>query len=499
MNVDVVAYTPVVLLPAGLHESALFRFWVISWALALFTIPFVLLHRRGRPMAALSWFSVLFFMPPLGLLVWWLLGWARPAARRRARVRRREALAGGLREAQARGARPDDPVEELSAVVDKASRLLGDDAVFPPSRGNYCRLLVGAREAYTAWEEAIRGATDHVHAIFYIWRPDAEGRRLRDALIDRARAGVEVRVLVDAIGSLTSRVRRFFHPLRAVGGNVVFFEPGRGSSLAPPWNFRNHRKILIVDGQRSFVGGLNIGEEYLRWHDLAMEIRGPGVDQLQEVFAQDWFFRTGCQVCDERFFGRWAHADTPAGGLVADVSCATVSSGPDMNLSAIHEMLLVAIAQARRRLWIMTPYLLPDPALLSALRTAVYRGVDVRILVPAENDIRIVRRATRAFYPALIGAGIALSEYPGMLHAKAVIFDDHLVLIGSANMDTRSFRLNYETSTFLVSEPLAAQVRALFEASEREAHTLSLDDYEVRVPWWDQIVDATAHLLSPLL
>ena len=473
--------------------EALVLAWAIGWFVCLLSAPSVLLSRMGRPLAALSWLLALFALPPLALPAWWLIGrthLARRVARRRRAV---EQVSSSLAEVARAGGAVTSPASNLLGVVDLPREI--DEGVFPVSGANAARLLVDAEQAYDRWEQAIRGAEDHVHVFFYIFSADPTGTRFRDLLADAAARGVEVRLGYDAIGTLPPY--GFFDPIEAKGGRVVPFLPLRLANLRAAVNFRNHRKLLVVDAQLAMVGGINIGDEYLAWHDLAVELRGAAVDQLQEIFADDWFFISGEALGAKRYFGRWRQAPEPDASLRRDVSCTSLAGGPTQQLNAIREMFFVAVTQARERLWIMTPYFIPDAALIMALRAARYRGVDVRVMVPADNDVWLVRRAARAFYPELLQAGIRLFEYPRMLHAKATVIDREFTLIGSANLDTRSLRLNFEIATILHSEELCADLTRVYENDVAES--VEILEGELVRSRLDRLVDATAHLLSPLL
>ena len=460
-------------------------------------------------MSAVSWLFAMFALPPLALLAWWLFG--RTYLSRRRLMRRHAARTFSLQLVAARGrlASPRDPGSALLNVV--ALPPVSRDWVFPPSGGNCAKLLIGARDAYDAWERAILEARHHVHMLFYIWRDDSMGRRFRDLLVSRAREGVEVRVLYDDVGSL-SLPRSFFRPLDAAGGRASSFMPVRLGMKRPLFHFRNHRKLIVADGIAGFVGGLNIGEEYLLWKDVAVEIRGPGVDQIQAVFADDWHFATGEDMKPAAYFGRWQNAEAPAGLVCGrrpaggqtgaysarNVSCATVASGPVEELNAMKEALFLALTCAKSRVWITTPYLIPDGALTTALRAAAYRGLDVRVMVPAQSDVLLVRRAARAFYPELLSAGIRIFEYDGMVHTKAVVFDEDMTLIGSANLDTRSFRLNFELSCFLEARAINQGLSELFARDLSRCREIDMGLLGLR-SWGERVVDAAAHLLSPLL
>ena len=468
--------------------------WAICWLGALLTIPSVIVQRVGRPSAAAAWALALFAVPPIALLGWWLLG--RRYLKRR--LRRRQTSDNQIESRMATvGVEPvqQRPLFDLTKPSKAMAR-----ALFPLCPGNQVRLMFNVEAAYSAWEEAIKGATQHIHMLFYIWADDEVGQYFCSLLVAKAKEGVEVRLLIDAIGS--PAIRRLFHALTAAGGQVTPLMPMRLLSRTPTVNFRNHRKIIVVDGRCGFIGGVNIGEPYCQWRDLVMEVRGAAVDQLQQLFVDDWFYASDEALAVDRYFGGWRDSDCDLQQkklLTDNVGCAVVASGPTEHINTIRELLFIAINRAKQRVWIMTPYLLPDATITAALRSALYRGVDVRVLVPFNTDIAIVRCAARAFYPQLLSEGIRIFEYQqGMFHAKATIFDDNLVLIGSANMDSRSFRLNFEVSCFAESQSLNRVLAAEFESGLEHSIERHSEDYQNR-SWREQVVDAAAHLLSPLL
>ncbi|HHH39416.1 MAG TPA: cardiolipin synthase [Sedimenticola sp.] len=463
---------------------------LITWLAAVATVPSVLLQRRGRPTAALAWLFALFALPPVTLFAWWLIGRSHLSRKRRRRQHALEELNQALIAEQRRVARPQSAADRLLSDVSLPPAL--QQAIFPPSGGNRAVLLEDTRQAFDAWEQSIDQARHHIHMLYYIWRNDTVGRRFLRLLTEKARQGLQVRVLYDGVGSATLPAD-FFRPLSEAGGHAECFMPIRFFSRRPMINFRNHRKLLIADGRIGYTGGINIGEEYLGWQDLGLLVEGPGVDQLQEIFFDDWYFACREDLTDSGCFGRWQEVTSEPG-----VSCATVASGPDQRFNATREMLFLAFLHCQRRLWIMTPYLVPDSAFSQALRSAAYRGVDVRIMVPAESDVPLVRRASRAFYPDLTDAGVRIYEYAGMLHAKTLVFDEELLLIGSANMDTRSFRLNFEVSTFLVSRSLNGQVARFFLRHQTRSQRVDTRHLAQR-SWSEQVLDAAAHLMSPLL
>lgn len=471
--------------------------WTLSWLGALLTVPSVLLQRAGRPIAAVSWILALFAVPALALAAWWLFG--RIHLRGRVRRRRGSSQTTVRLLSETRRDMLDSKAEYLTCQ--RPASLLAPhlpqdmvDCVFPATPGNRVNLLSGVAEVQQAWMELVREAEHHLHLLFYIWRDDRIGTALRDLLIEKARLGVQVRVVYDAVGSL-GLPSGFFAELIRCGGQVARFMPMRLVSATPTFNFRNHRKLIIADGCKAYTGGVNVGEEFMEWQDLGIVISGPGVNQLQEAFIDDWYFTTGEELSSTRYFFRGKHMPgADQGGAI----CETIVSGPDQAFNTTREMVFLAVTQCRRRLWVATPYFVPDEALLLALRTAVYRGVDVRLVLPACNNHPLVRRASCAFYPELLQSGVHIYEYRGMSHAKAMLFDDDGVLIGSANLDIRSFRLNFELSTFVRDTGLNRDLTTWFDTLLADAAEV-VADYFKQLPLGTKIVNAATHLLSPLL
>ncbi len=462
----------------------------IFFLLALLSIPSVLVQRTGRPLAALAWILTMVAFPPVGMILWWAFG-RRHLKRQR---RRRRASTGEIADkiqtvisgaaAPAYRAIPLLPLRRLS----EESR----QGVFAPVGGNEVQLLVDAAQAYPAMLDAIEAAQHHIHLLFYIWNHDDTGRHFLRLLERKARQGVEVRLLCDAIGSwgMTPRAAK---ELIAAKGQVARFLPPGLTAGVPTLNFRNHRKILVVDGKVGFTGGINVGDEYAgAWKDLALQVRGPAVLQLQEVFADDWFFSTGEDLADLEHFG-------PHRPWKGQATCQLVASGPDCRYEQMQDVLFMAINEAKERVFIVSPYFIPNPPILAALRSASLRGIDVRIMVPGRSDVRISRWASRSFYSDLLDVGIRLFEYmPGILHAKAVLFDRELSLVGSANINNRSFRLNFEASMVVGDPTLNHAIASLFESDMAQSNEIHLDEVLQR-PWRTKVLDGAAHLLSPIL
>jgi cardiolipin synthase len=475
-----------------------------AWAVWAVAASVGILVQRRPPVATLAWILALLLLPWIGALVYIAFG-PRKIERRVLRY-----LAATDRVARStvdhlhatRSVEPFAGPEsrvQLAHLVDRAGEGL-------PVRADRVEVHDDGDDSYRALTAAIEAAQHHVHLEYYIWEPDAVGIALRDLLARRAASGVEVRVLVDAVGS-NRLPRRFWAPLAKAGGEVAVFNPLRLSRLRPQLvNFRTHRKLVVCDGATGFVGGMNISRLHSRahvgaaaWRDTHLRIEGEPVRKLQRIFFEDWMFARprfrAAAVDNERYF--------PALHSGAGAWTQVISSGPDEDNDAIHRFYFGAINAGTRRIWMTTPYFIPDEAILTALLTAALRGVDVRLLVPKKGDSRLVTAASRSYFDDLVNGGVRVYEYgPPMLHAKTLLVDDDIAVAGTANVDNRSFRLNFELiavayDTALAGTLAAHFVRDLGRASPyrkpsprrmRRLRTLA-----------DRFVDSLARLFSPVL
>jgi cardiolipin synthase A/B len=466
-------------------------------AVALALIPLVII-RRKEPSSTIAWILTLLFVPALGAILFLLFGRDRVrwSARRKLQA---DALVRGMVVARTGEAAIDlsraaaDLSEFEQQIFRVGSLLTGGSA----SSGNHVEVLSEGHAVYDALGAAIDQARHHVHAEFYLIRNDATGAWFRDKLIQAAKRGIEVRLLCDAYGCLALGAG-WRRPLRRAGAKVGVFLPMR-SLLLQPVNLRNHRKIVVVDGNLAFSGGVNIGDEYRgemtrvgRWRDTHLKIVGSAAGGLQRVFLQDWFFATGEGVDPRAYF---PDAPEPAG----KATVAIVPSGPDTRTEAIHRLFFAAISGASERVWITTPYFVPDPPLVVALQVAAMRGVDVKLILPSRSNHRVTFHAGRSYYEQLLEVGVHIHEYtPGMIHAKTMVVDGRIVLVGSANMDMRSFRLNFEVHALLHDEPTARALETCFTADLSQTIPVTLGPWSDR-PWSWRFAEGAGRLVSPLL
>jgi cardiolipin synthase len=454
---------------------------------AVGTAAHALLHKRD-PRAAWGWIAVCWLFPLAGAALYYLFG-----------VNRIETKAQRVfgRELQAQLPPPTppppiagaDPVEvrELARLgwAMSGRALLGGNEIQPLHNGN---------QAYPAMLEAIAGARHTVHLSSYIFCGDAAGQQFADALAQARQRGVQVRVLFDGLGDMVYRPRGS-RLLRRHGLKPVLFLPLR---LWPPMlhiNLRNHRKLLIVDGETAFTGGINIQQGHVadasgepRIVDLHFRIRGPLAAQLDAVFLADWGFAAGENLP--------ATEPRAEGG---DHTSRVITEGPNEDLDRLVMVLIGALATAHRRVWIMTPYFLPPQPLTSALQSAALRGVDVSIIIPQRSDQPWMDWATRHVLPHLLQRQVkVLLRPPPFAHTKLLVVDDWYVQLGSANLDTRSLRLNFELVVESYGKPLAQELAAHFAEVREGCRALKLEDVqERRLP--ARLRDALCWLFSPYL
>lgn len=453
-------------------------------------LPTIILQRRESG-ATLAWVMVIVLVPFLGLLAFWVMGTTRLHLRRRKRRKAEAQLQPALGPIQSR-LKNERNIEGIPPSLLKLVQRL--DSVGPLS-GNAVELMRNGKVVFDALEYAFDHATHHIHLIYYIWEPDYTGKRLLDALVRAAKRGVEVRLLVDDVGSKAAKPY-FFEPLVMAGGQVARFLRVNLLSRRLNLNNRNHRKVVVVDGHTSFTGGMNVGDVYAGrgdpWQDLHACIKGPVANDLQEIFAQDWFHATEENLVSERYFP----LIPPQGTIRAQF----LASGPaDKRWQAIHTVLFSAMNMATRRIWIETPYFVPDRPIMLTLETAALRGVDVRLLLPGQSDHPLVLYAGRSFLDDLLVAGGRVFElHSAMPHGKSAIIDDNFCTVGSANMDQRSFRLNFEGNMFFYGPEVAARLEQDFLALCEGAHEIVRDDRR-QLGKLQQLAEGAAHILAPLL
>jgi cardiolipin synthase A/B len=450
---------------------------------------FWILYTKREPTSAIAWCLLVIFVPLFGVLFFIVFGYQSIHPPLKKKKRHAEFFRG---RSAPEGSSEDAGYEGLAALA----RQLG---ARPLVGGNDVRLFHDGQPAYDAMLEAIRGATHHIHMQFFIIRADQSGDLFMAALAERARAGVEIRFLYDAVGSwrLSSRSLR---GLRAAGGKAIpflpFLNPLRRRAQI---NLRNHRKVLIVDGRIGFTGGLNLGDEYLGkdpffgpWRDDFVRVEGPAVRGLQRVFTEDWDFAADEDPLEgDSYFPKSEDKGT------ARVQVAW--SGPDQDIRTIREVYFAAIMRARKRVWLATPYFVPDAGLHDALCLAARSGRDVRVLCPFRPDKWIPHLASRYNWDHLLAAGAKVYQYTaGFLHTKRLMIDDVWSSIGTANFDNRSLLLNFEVTCLIESVEVQAGLERAFLRDLESSIRLEMETFRRR-PFVAKMAENGCRLLSPVL
>ena len=479
------------LAPLEVSSPLLFAVSALHLLATAGAIIYVLRHPR-EPRAMLAWILTFLLIPFASLILFFFIGDPKLNRVRRRRSRHRQklsALSERLEELQNSYTPTNGILPYLLNFIATATRASRQ----PPTTGNQVEIYHDGKQTFDALLTAIQTARNHIHLQYYILRPDHTGCLLRDILAEKSHAGVECRILLDYIGSW-GLPRRFLRSLRDNRIQVSFFLPWA------PWrwrwrvNLRNHRKIAVIDGQIGFTGSQNIGNEYLgmtaSWQDTHLRLTGPAVHKLQEIFVEDWFYATHEDLSSDTYFPLPARKD----GQIVQI----IPSGPDADTRIMHHLLLGVIAAARFQIAIITPYFVPDAAMVLSLQAAAYRGVQVQLLIPLASDHRLVLWAGRSYYTELCAAGVEIYEYAaGMVHSKVVIIDGAWAMVGSANMDERSFRLNFEISTLLYERQLARQLLDDFIAL-RSCSSRILPE-SMQWNFGESLLLGAARLASPLL
>lgn len=423
--------------------------WGLSYALVLLgELLFIaallhMLYRRRSPSNMIAWLLGIFLLPYIAVPLYFIVG----TRKREKKLYKRPFSMRELHKSTCENSHPVDAV-------------LRNNGIPSMTGGNGFELHSDGVSAYRVLIEEVHRARESIYIGTYIFKNDATGRALLEALTQKAREGVRVKLLIDSLGSF--RLYLFQSPFRALreaGGEVCFFMPVLHIPFRNYINLRNHRKIYLFDARCVLTGGMNISIEYLgsdaralHWNDLLFLIRGPAVFHYFEIFASDWNYASGKPLPEKEYA-----VPDPEGGSVVQV----VPSGPDIAADALFEALISAIHAAQKRIWIVTPYFVPDEAVVQALVIASRKGVDVRLITPRESDHYIADLGRSSYMRELEESGITVALYgKSMLHAKAVLFDETIAMLGSVNIDNRSLFLNYEVVSFAYSADVIGSVEA---------------------------------------
>lgn len=474
-----------------LHALETFLF---GYLLTLILIRWVLLTPNRAAASTTAWILTIILLPVAGGFLFAVFG----VNRVERRAARKQAASRALGKSHLELDEHElDVVDSENEAIERLRALTTRVSDNRPTRGNEVELVDDTNRTLGLIRQAVMAARETLHFEYYIWQPDKTGRALRDLLIQRALEGVKVRFLFDGLGSLWLG-KKFFKPMREAGIQVATFLPGQ--TLKEKWsiNLRNHRKIVIADGEVGFTGGMNIGNEYLGkdpelgyWRDSHLRICGPAVKQLQQIFVEDWFYATGERLKDSACFP----PSKECGGVTAQV----IASEPAADTHAFLAVFFAAINEARERIVLTTSYFVPPDPLVTALQNAALRGVKVRLLVAGRSAHLGTVHAARTYYDTLMTAGVEIFEYhKGLLHSKTLSIDGTWSLVGSANFDNRSLILNFEAGVALYDAGLARQLEAQFEHDLQGAKRIDPAEWEKR-PTRRLLLENAWRLFAPVL
>ena len=472
-------------------------YW-LSRIIAIGAIIHVVLDNR-QPAKTMAWALVIYFLPIFGVIAYLFFGInyrkERFISRRSMDMLTKRSMVEFVEQRQMDLPEPYQPTIELFSRQSFSMPFINKKA----------DIMTSGYEFFPALLRDIAQAKSHIHIDMYIFEADALGTLIADALIDKARQGVEVRIIYDDVGCWRVR-KRFFERMRKEGIDAEPFMPVHFPQFTSKANYRNHRKIVVIDGHIGYIGGMNIALRYVKgsgkrkvesgkrkdaWRDTMVRIEGGGVNGLQQAFLVDWYFVDRTLLSDRKYYTK----PESEGGLTQ-----TVTSGPVATYPEIMQGYLRYILAAKQYIYIESPYFLPTESIFLALKTAAASGVDVRILVPRRSDAHFVEWASRSYLREAVEAGIQVSLYePGFLHSKLMVSDDQIATCGSTNCDFRSFENNFEGNTFFYDTDFAQRMRAIFLTDEQQSTPLSTLTHRMQPNLPQRMWDSITRLLSPLL
>lgn len=464
----------------------------------LLAILLIFIERRN-PTSTWAWLVVLFILPGIGFFLYLLLGQnfhrkkmfdlksEEDALHKKLLLQNEELI-------QSKLTINDPKVNRYIDMVRMNYRY--SNALYTQNNG--IKIYTNGNDKFPQLLEDIRGAKHHIHLGYYIYKPDKIGKEILEELIIKAKKGIKVRLLYDAMGGRTIP-KHFFDELKKAGGKVDVFFPSKIPHFNIRINYRNHRKIAVIDGKIGYVGGLNIGDEYLGrskrfgyWRDTHLRICGDAVDSLQKRFLLDWRYASEEAI---HFHKKYFPIKADCGTTGIQI----VSSGPDAEEQEIKNGYLKMIQSAKKSIYIQSPYFVPDDSILESLRIAALSGVDVKIMIPNMPDHPFVYWATYSYVGDLIKSGVRSYKYnKGFLHAKTIVVDGEIASVGTANMDIRSYKLNFEVNAFIYDHNVAGDIERIFNEDIKESEEITNELYNQRSRII-QFKESIARLLSPIL
>ena len=468
-------------------------FLVIYEIIKVVAILHVLMDNR-QPVKTMAWAMVIYFVPIVGLVLYLFFG----INTRREKLISQRSLDQLTRRSML-GFVDQDDMQVPERHKQMVELFINDNSSLP-FNNNKVELFTNGHSFFLSLIADMGRARHHIHVDVYIFEDDALGRLVRDVLIDKARQGVEVRVIYDDVGSWSTD-SEFFEQLRDAGIEVSAFLPVRFPQFAGKVNYRNHRKLFVIDGEIAYVGGYNIASRYVKgrgglsWRDTMVRITGNGVYGIQRTFLIDWYFVDRTMISSRDYYPPMSSS------VVSGCISQMVNSSPASPYPSIMQGYLRALIEAQRYVYIQTPYFMPTESVLVAMKTAAIGGVDVRLMVPRKGDAHVVAWASRTYLREIIEAGVKVYMYNGgFLHSKILVTDDSMATCGSTNVDFRSFENNFESNVFFYDADTAVRFRKMFEVDINSSVLLNdLTPEQLHTSFLSRLWESITRLLAPVM
>ncbi len=447
-----------------------------------------------RPTKTLAWMLAIFTIPVGGMLFYLLLGRNR-RKNKLFKLKRTDDISTYLKKAESHY---DAVTEEEYQEHQKLIRLIIRNCGFAPSAGNKLKLLKNGNATFQAIFESLQKATDFIHLQYYIFEDGELAEGLFELFAQKIKEGVQIRILYDGIGS-KSLSKKYIKKLRKAGVEIYSFLPVRFGKFLSSINYRNHRKIIVIDNKIAFTGGINISDKYVTgdptlgiWHDMHLQLEGPVVHSLQAIFVMDWYLVSNKEnILSPLYFTTYKKMGT--------MTAQTVHSGPDEDFSATQQLYFSLINEAKDYIYIANPYIIPGEAILEALKVAALSGVEVRLLLSDISDSTIVRWCVRSYFEGLMEAGVKIYLFSdGFLHSKTIVVDDTVSSVGTTNLDIRSFEQNYEVNVIIYDDTFAIELKNDFLSDCKQSVQLNYATF-VNRSWIEKLKEGMAKVFSPIL
>ena len=481
-------------------------YWVPVTLLYIMVIITILIE-NGNPTKTIAWILVIIFLPFIGIIIYFFFGqkFNRERFFQRIDKKHKEIINDKWNEMESLIQDDLSQIEDKINSLTQVFRYLNNNRIAPPSTKNKVKLLINGEEKFPVFLEALRSAKDHIHLEYYIFEEDNIGNEIIAILKEKAKKGVEVRITVDDFGS--PKINKHYKQFEESGIEFQTFLPVHFSSLANS-NYRNHRKILIVDAKIAFVGGINISDKYINqngekslnngvyWRDTSVMVEGEAINSLQLHFHLNWMMTEGKEfkIANRKYFFNSEN--------IQFENSATVSFGltsPGDSVHSAMEAMILAITLAKKKVQLCTPYFIPSDEFKTALMIAVSAGVEVELIIPKRGDSIIVQQASLSYLKPIMRRGVKVCLYEkGFIHAKTITIDDELAFIGTVNLDYRSFFINFEITSVIHDEILLKQMANQFHIDKENSEILTIKKWEER-PWYKRAFASVCRLLAPIL